>query len=250
MHTMVIIDDEPVIRNGIRTIIEQGTKQFRLVGEAPDGVQGLHLLLCMEPEVAIVDVKMLKMDGLKMIEQYHHDSPVGETRFIILSAHDDYLFTRKAIRSAVIDYLLKPVNRFELLHLLESLFPAGEESSDQPSVGTPKDYAQQAIAYVNAHFFEDISLTSVADAIGKSPNYLASLFRKATGKSYLAYVTCLRVEKAKALLTRSRKKVYEVGRLVGYFDPKHFSKVFRRATGMSPEQYRAEALHRSENDTE
>lgn len=249
MRTLVIIDDEPVIRNGIRAIIEQGTKQYRMVGEAPDGLQGLQLLLRMEPEVAIVDVKMPKLDGLKMIEQYHRDSPLGETSFIILSAHDDYLFTRKAIRSAVTDYLLKPVNRFELLNLLESLSPAGEAGGDQPPADATNDCAQQAIAYVGAHFFEDISLTSVADAIGKSPNYLASLFRKTTGKSYLAYVTWLRVEKAKALLTRSRKKVYEVGRLVGYFDAKHFSKVFRRATGMSPEQYRAASLQRSENDT-
>ena len=118
MIRLVIIDDEQLIRRGLQKIIEMSGGEYEIAGEAADGEEGLKLLLKVSPDIAVVDVKMPKKNGLEMIGEYLAQG-AGRTRFIVLSAYDDYVFTRKAIKLGICDYLLKPVNRFDFLRQLE-----------------------------------------------------------------------------------------------------------------------------------
>jgi two-component system response regulator YesN len=64
------------------------------------------------------------------------------------------------------------------------------------------------------------------------------LFKKETGEGFVEYVTKFRVEKAKALLKNADLKAVEVGPMVGFSDPKYFSKVFKKTTGMTPSEFK------------
>ena len=94
MVRIVVIDDEYVIRKGIIKIIEMSGQDYQVVGEASDGQEGQRLLFKVCPDIAVVDVKMPKKNGLDMIEECI-DQGLDCTRFIVLSAYDDYVYTRK-----------------------------------------------------------------------------------------------------------------------------------------------------------
>lgn len=87
---------------------------------------------------------------------------------------------------------------------------------------------------------EDISLNTVAAGVGMSPSYFSSIFSKEMGKTFVEYLTEIRIEKAKELLVCTSMKTSEVGYEVGYKDPHYFSYIFKKIQGCSPKDYRAE----------
>lgn len=94
------------------------------------------------------------------------------------------------------------------------------------------------MAYIQAHFAEDISLNIVADAVYLHPAYISRLIKERTGKTFSALITDLRIEKAIALLENSHLHVYEIAEQSGFSNLKYFYKVFRELTGKSPSDYR------------
>lgn len=84
----------------------------------------------------------------------------------------------------------------------------------------------------------NLSLNTVADEMGMTPNYLSSLFKGQTGQNFSSYVEQLRIEKACIMLKNAQYKVYEVADAVGYADARHFAKVFKAAMGKTPLEYR------------
>lgn len=93
-------------------------------------------------------------------------------------------------------------------------------------------------AYIQKHYNEDISLNKIVEVTYLSPSYVCDLFKKQTGENIINYLTRVRIEKAKLLLKDIKVKTYEVGQQVGYEDPTYFSKVFKKAVGVSPSEYR------------
>ncbi|AIQ59355.1 response regulator [Paenibacillus borealis] len=95
----------------------------------------------------------------------------------------------------------------------------------------------KATQYIQQYYYQEITLQSISRLVHLSKNYFANLFRKEVGESFLEYLTRIRIEKAKSLLT-GELKAGDVGTLVGIQDPKYFSKVFKKITGVSPSEYR------------
>ncbi|MWV47239.1 response regulator [Paenibacillus sp. HJL G12] len=95
----------------------------------------------------------------------------------------------------------------------------------------------KATQYIQQYYHQEISLQSISSLVHLSKNYFANLFKKEVGESFLEYLTRIRIEKAKSLLTGDLK-AGDVGSLVGIQDPKYFSKVFKKITGVSPSEYR------------
>lgn len=95
-----------------------------------------------------------------------------------------------------------------------------------------------ALAYIDEHFNENISLSDVAGKIYISKNYLCDLFKKEMDITFIDYVTNLRIEKAKELLRTSDMKMYEISEAVGYNDYAYFSQIFKRHTGTTLSNYR------------
>ncbi|MCR5665689.1 MAG: response regulator [Eubacterium sp.] len=98
-----------------------------------------------------------------------------------------------------------------------------------------------ALAYMEEHYKENLSLQHVADAIGISKNYLSNLFKKELDITFVNYLTGLRIEKAKGLLKEGNLKMYEVAEAVGYNDYAYFSQIFKKHTGVTLSAFRSRA---------
>jgi AraC-like DNA-binding protein len=92
--------------------------------------------------------------------------------------------------------------------------------------------------HVEDHFRDPLSVEDVAKRTGLSPSHFSTVFRKATGQTFVEHVQRRRVEEAKALLLGTRKTVTEICFQCGFTNLTHFNRVFRRWTGVSPRQYR------------
>jgi len=102
----------------------------------------------------------------------------------------------------------------------------------------PQSYAEQARAIIMSQYANDISLHSVARQIGVNPSYLSRVFKQETGENFTHFLTRVRMEKAKHYLKEKRLKVYEVANQVGYQNTTYFSKIFKKVTGITPEEFR------------
>lgn len=95
-----------------------------------------------------------------------------------------------------------------------------------------------ALQYIQAHYAEDLTLEKVASVVFLNPAYFSLLFKQKTGQGYKDYVTSLRLEQAKTLLTGSELKLADIAERIGYHDVRHFTQMFRKKYEMTPTEYR------------
>ncbi|NOU95892.1 response regulator [Paenibacillus sp. LMG 31456] len=95
-------------------------------------------------------------------------------------------------------------------------------------------------AYLDNHFHENISLKEITEQFHFSPQYISKKFRETFHTTIVAYLTDMKIEKAKALLSHTNLSVHEISNQIGYEDENYFSKVFKKQTGTPPLQYRKE----------
>lgn len=107
-----------------------------------------------------------------------------------------------------------------------------------------KENIQTVIAktqeYIANNYHKDLSIEEVSELADLSISHFCLLFKQVTGLTFLEYLTQCRIEKAKYILKNSQVKVYQVAPLVGYQDPRYFTQVFKKVTGMTPTEYREE----------
>ena len=109
---------------------------------------------------------------------------------------------------------------------------------------------QAAKEYIEAHSAEKFSLQAIAGALYVNGSYLLRVFKAHTGHTLLWYHNYTRCEKAKALLASEEGNISQAGEEAGFASSSHFSHVFRKLTGMSPSEYRAQALQPQADDAQ
>lgn len=92
--------------------------------------------------------------------------------------------------------------------------------------------------YINENFHKDISMDDAAKETNLSYHYFSKFFKDSTGKSFVEYLTELRVEKSKELLCGTNDSIKEICYKIGYSDPNYYCKIFKKVTGMTPTEYR------------
>lgn len=95
-----------------------------------------------------------------------------------------------------------------------------------------------ALEYIRAHYVTNLTLEEVAQQIHISPFYLSHLFKEELDITFIEYLTRVRIEEARRLLTQTNSSVQDIALQVGYEDPSYFSKVFKKLTGITPNRYR------------
>ena len=119
MVKVFLVEDESIIRRGIRDNIAWESHGFEFVGEAGDGEYAYPLLLNTKPDILITDIKMPFMDGLELCRILTDRLPAA--RFVVFSGFDAFEYAKQAIQMNVVEYILKPINADELSAVLRRL---------------------------------------------------------------------------------------------------------------------------------
>ena len=114
---IVIVEDEPRIREGIALLLGRLGPEYQVVASAENGKIGLEKILETRPDLIITDVKMPEMDGVQMLTALRQQGV--QTQAVVLSAYSDFSYAQKAMKLGVKDYLLKPIDRENFLEVLK-----------------------------------------------------------------------------------------------------------------------------------
>ncbi|WZL81110.1 response regulator [Vallitaleaceae bacterium 9-2] len=123
MYRLIIADDEPKIRRGLSRLPWHEI-DVEVIGEAVDGEDAFHKAKELQPDLMLVDINMPNLTGLELIRQLKETNP--ECMIFIVSGYDEFEYAKEAIKLDVYDYILKPVNRKELMSVVKK----GIESLD------------------------------------------------------------------------------------------------------------------------
>lgn len=387
MIKVFLVEDEVVIREGMKKIIPWSEYGYELSGEAGDGELAISLIRKIKPDVVITDIKMPFMDGLTLSKFIRKEFP--DTKIVIMSGYDEFEYARQAIYLGVERYILKPIRKKDFIEVLEDIrtkfeneniqknyylkfkkeverlstlydsyskamkvsatnylnkeFELIDENSELKNIdvsalnsefilnflnnalpeeiddfvkqylqklgeralkskiffkynllniyfisvsfiqklgfdkreldeylkiicsenmlneedakniiknilkksinlrqeNTQSRYIYNALTFIeNNYMNQELSLSSVALKVNVSANHFSALFSQEMKKTFIEYLTELRMKKAKELLSCTDKRSGEIAYEVGYKDPHYFSSLFKKLQGCTPKEYR------------
>jgi two-component system, response regulator YesN len=129
MWKVLIADDEPIIREGIREAINWREFDMEIIAEAEDGEEALELAVYHEIHVLFVDLNMPMMDGITLMRQIREKLPA--CRMVVITGYDEFTYAQEAIRLQVDDYILKPTHPQHLREVVMKIKQALEQGFKQ-----------------------------------------------------------------------------------------------------------------------
>lgn len=232
---VLIVDDEPLILRGLVITVGAIALAGTDIREASNAFEAMEIMKEFMPDVTITDLHMPEKNGFELIDEARREGYCD--RFIILTGYDDFEYVRQALRSGVVDYLLKPLDKEEMTSLLIRIRNELPAASDAEY----SKHAERLLSYLQLNYRKDLSLDHLADQMMLHPNYISSLFKKETGDTFVNYLNGLRIKEAQRLLAaKPHLTVVAVGQQVGFDNKHYFTKVFKKYTGMTPSVYREE----------
>ncbi len=244
MYRALIVEDEDLMREYLEKTLSTICTEWYAADTAVDGQEAIEKIEESHFDGIITDIRMPVMDGLAMskaIREKHPQMPI-----LIVSGYNEFDYARKAVRLNIFDYLLKPIDEQELAAALSAMAIQAGKKQQSELIEEENEYvnentdglAQRALSYIQQHFSDPISLTSVAEEIGVSPAYLSTVFHREIGTSYSRTLLKFRMEEAARQLRQTNQKVQQIAQNVGFFSAKHFTHVFREYYHCSPMEFR------------
>ncbi|MCD7764967.1 MAG: response regulator [Lachnospiraceae bacterium] len=155
MLKVFLVEDETIIREGLRDIIPWQQYGYTLVGDAGDGEEALPMIRQTRPDVLITDIKMPFMDGLALSNLVSREFP--NTKIIIISGYDDFEYARQAIRIGVEQYLLKPITKAMLIKTLSEVSEKISSEREQENyLEQFRSEVQEYEQFSRRRFFEEL----------------------------------------------------------------------------------------------
>ena len=248
MYNLLIVDDEPVIRRGIKSLAILSEIGINKIFEAGNAEICLEITDKEQIDIIMLDINMPNTDGLtlaKMLKEKNKNFAI-----IMVTGYDYFEYMQTAIRLGVDDYLLKPVNKTDIELVLKRMIDKIEKirlenrllelnvtsesipSGDNSSFKTVREY-------MNEHLFDsDLSLGYMAENLGFNSSYLSGIIKQIYGIPFQEYVALKRMEQAKILCLSTDMKNYEIAEEIGYEDVNYFTNRFKKTFGITPKQFK------------
>lgn len=248
MTTLLIVDDEPMIRKGIKTLIDFDALKINAVFEAENGIEALEIVKNNKVDLILADINMPKMNGLDFVANVKQLSP--NTRIAMITGYDSLDYAITALKLGVDDYVLKPVSKVDIIAILNKLMDKLKTSNQEREALTiakeinydnqnDSDMKQILSEYINKHLADTaFSLQALAEETGYNTSYLSQLFKKIFGVNFRDHLLHLRLEKCKILLLTTNLKIYEIAQQIGIEDSNYLSACFKRIYGISISEFK------------
>lgn len=272
MYKVMIVDDEPIIVEGLSRSIAWDKWNCKIVATAHDGLEGKKLIEKYRPDIIFMDINMPEMDGLSMIAAINSQFP--DLQVCVLTGFRDFEYAREAIRLGVTRFLLKPSNMDELEESIGTMCDnlknkgiTGEEpekaltetqetqaaepdqildeassDEDKKESASSSFIVKNALAYIEENYTQKLTLGEVAEKTYVSQWHLSKLLNRHTGQSFSDILNHVRIEHAKELLKDPSLRIGDISEQVGFLDLAHFSRVFKKQEGVSANEYRNQIL--------
>lgn len=250
MCKIVIADDEYLERDVFKRVIS-GIDGARVVGEGNCGRLAVELCAAMRPDLVFVNCGMGGIDGFEAAKRIRRANK--EITIVMTSASERNFSLRRLNELEINDFLLKPIRPSRLENTIRKYLRKGlladAETIPPRKKKNLRFYPNQimckeitrALIYIDNNYNRDISLQSAAELVSLSSYYFSRLFKKEVGVNFSDFLKLKRLNSAKRMLADTDKSIMEISLSVGYQEQSYFSKVFKKATGQTPRDYRKQS---------
>lgn len=247
MYTLLIIEDEELVRRGIASLIDYKNLGIGKVIEAENGELAWKIIRDTRPDIILSDINMPNMDGISLAQKVKEFYP--NTHIIFITGYDYFDYAVSALKLGADDYVLKPISKKDVEKILVNVTKKLDRERKEEIAHNLIVNSKQVNSSISENSFEiekliseqiykpDFSLKTLASQLGFSISYLSTLVKKELGMSFQDYVIKQRIDKAKILLLTTDLKIYEIAEQVGFEDVNYFSSRFKQYVGNTPRQY-------------
>lgn len=255
MLSLLLVDDDSIALEGLTTYVDWAALGYTVIGTALSAQKAIGIVETEKVDVLLTDIVMPERGGLDLIQDALLVNPY--IKAVILSGHFEFHYAKQALHIGAFDYLTKPVDFDELRALFTRLRGVIEKEAEERRLllrerarpqaeragvrDLPKPVGpviETVLAYIDAHYGEAVTLQKLSEIAFVHPVYLSKLFKEKMNESFTDYLTGVRVANARQLLSDLSLRIYDISEMVGYDSPKHFSKVFKEKTGLTPKECR------------
>lgn len=253
MYKVIIVDDEAKVRNSINRLADWEKHVMCVCDQAENGEELLQKIEQQEPSLIITDMKMPGISGSQLMEVLEEKYP--RLPFIVVSGFDDFQYVRAALLTRAVDYLLKPIDPVKLDGALararQLLDDASANEIRELTVETlsgPVNLTLAAlkqrnrsvynmVCYIMENSADRITLQQLSEHFFWSEEYISKKFKEEIGCGLFDFITAYKIKEAKRWLLQ-QEKLLAIANRFGFTDESHFSKTFKRYTGMTPSEYK------------
>ncbi|MFF2482989.1 response regulator [Paenibacillus sp. NPDC058071] len=160
MYKIVLVDDEAVVREGVRERIAWDELGFECVADCENGVEALEAIARLAPHVVLTDINMPFMDGLELTREVTERFP--DTKMIILTGYDDFEYAQQAIKLKVNDFILKPITAAELTVVLQKVrSELDEQKKSKEDLEQLQRQLRESLPVLKERFLERLATSKV-----------------------------------------------------------------------------------------
>ena len=262
--TILLVEDNDELRLFLRNIL---ATNYRVL-EATNGEQGLAQALGLMPDLIITDVMMPVMDGLDMVKHLKDNRMVCHIPVIMLSAKSSLDDRINGLEQGIDDYIVKPFSATYLKTRITSLLrqrrqlqelymnrlaeqapPGHAPSQPQPGIGyepampelqsLDDQFMKQVMEFLEANMGnQELEIENMAEHLYMSRTVFYRKLKSITGLTPVEFVREVRIKRAIQLMESDGYTISQIAYMTGFRDPKYFSKVFKKATGLTPSEYK------------
>lgn len=250
MYTLLIVDDDPKIIEGMKRIIDWKNFGVTRIETAVSCAEALARAVDCKPDISLFDVCIGFDYGYDLIKRLN--SLDIRSNYIMMSGYGEFQYACEAIRCGAVDYLLKPVaveklescvTKIVMERLHGTLEPCQAPESD-PVLGMAYSsfppLINKILTMVRAEYGENISLKSLADRFRMNSTYLGQLFIQETRMKFSEYLMLFRMHEAYERICTTDDKIGDIAAAVGYSNVNYFYQHFHIYNDQSPSEIRAQ----------
>ena len=243
MINLVIVEDETNIRECLQSLFPWSSLGVEVSAAFANGQEAYKYLMSHSADLLLTDIRLPGLTGLELVQMLREGRNMIPV--IILTGYRQFDYAQQAIRYKVDDFLLKPIKYEELtaaiLRIRDKLEAGLTQVAGPAGSALDSTYHERIISsakqYLTAHL-TDASLEEAAISVNLSPGYFSRLFHKVTGETFSDYLTGCRMKKAAEYLHGTNYKTYEISLMVGYDNPKNFTRAFKQYYHVTPREFR------------
>ena len=238
MYTLIIVEDEADIREGLVELIPWAEIGFEVAAPFENGRDALDWLQSHRADAVIADIMMENGSGLDVAEwlSRQHRSEM----MVFYSAFQDFRYAQLGMQYGVRRYITKDMGYHELLNAFRDVRQDLDSTYHPP--GSPaaarEDDALNALMRYLQRNYRTATLNSAAGVAHMNPSYLSTYIKKHLNENFKTILTRIRMEKAHELMADPTLSLSRIRDMVGYGDERTFNRAFRQQYGVLPGEYR------------
>lgn len=251
--SVLVVEDNDELRSFLNSILAESYKVYL----AANGREGLELVRAQSPDLIVSDVMMPVMDGLEMVKQIKADPTCCHIPIILLTAKSSLEDRIAGVEQGVDDYITKPFSASYLKAKIQNLLEKRREWQEmfrktllqkgQPDfrpgdlhiTSYDQEFMKRLMAFIEENMDDmNLKVEQIADAMNLSRAVFYTKLKTISGLSPIDFLRDIRIKRACQLIASGNYTFSQVAYMVGFKDPKFFSRTFRKIMGCSPTEYK------------